>query len=119
MTPRRVLITGSRDWTDVDVIASVINALPPDTVIIHGACPRGADAIAHRLANARGLVVETWPADWRRYGAHAGIMRNQQMIDEGKPTDAHAFPLPWSRGTYDCMRRLRAAGVPLVVHEAE
>lgn len=33
----RVLFTGSRDWTDVDAVRAVVDALPADAVVIHGA----------------------------------------------------------------------------------
>lgn len=114
---RRVLITGSRNWTDEAPIRELIDSLPSDAIVIHGNAP-GADLIANRLSLARGLHVKAWQAAWHRFGRDAGPMRNQRMVDEGKPTEAHAFPLPGSRGTWDCVRRCEAAGVPVTVHLA-
>ncbi|MCU1612564.1 MAG: hypothetical protein JWO98_104, partial [Frankiales bacterium] len=48
----RILITGSRDWdakeTVWQALADVIRPIPvdQDVVIVHGACPTGADEIA-------------------------------------------------------------------------
>ncbi len=114
---RRVLITGSRNWTDEESIRRLIDSLPNDAVVIHGACPTGADAIADRLAKARGLAVTAFEAEWESFGFAAGPLRNEEMVCVGMPTEAHAFPLPGSRGTWDCVRRCRKKGIPVTVHE--
>lgn len=114
----RVLICGSRDWTKEDSIRDLIERLPADAVVIHGAA-KGADEIADRLARARGLRVEAYPADWRQHGKAAGPIRNQRMIDEGKPDAVEAFVLPSSRGTWDMVRRAKKAGVMVIVVHRE
>lgn len=112
---RRVLITGSRDWSDVSTIRALIDSLPMDTVVIVGDA-NGADKIARVYADERGLVCGVFYADWANHGKAAGPMRNQRMIDKGRPTEAHAFPLPDSRGTWDCVRRCETAGIPVTIH---
>lgn len=113
--PRRLLITGSRNWTDTqrvyDFLARTIT--DPDWVIVHGACPTGADAIADHWATMTGYPVERHAADWDRRGKAAGPIRNQEMVDAGADV-CLAFPLGESRGTRDCMRRARAAGIPVI-----
>lgn len=55
-----------------------------------------------------------FPADWSRHGKAAGPIRNQQMLDEGKPDIVVAItdkPLEESRGTADMVRRAQAAGI--------
>ena len=114
---RRVLFTGSRDWTDEGPVAAIVDGLPPDAVVIHGGA-RGLDSIVNRLAKARGLQVLPFPAEWKKHGRQrAGQIRNQKMIDKGKPTEAHAFPLPASVGTWDMLQRLCKAGIPYVIHD--
>lgn len=128
MAGERLLITGSRDWTDVDAIRRVLQQLPPGSVVIHGA-QRGADTIADVQAKALGLTPLPYPARWDVHDPEfcrcpsprprtcngAGRERNQRMLDEGRPTRAVAFPLPSSRGTRDMVRRLKAAGVPVEI----
>lgn len=110
----RVLITGSRDWVAVRPIFAALDRLhqhDPHLVIVHGA-GSGADRIAKLWAIQQGVPYEPHPADWGRYGKAAGPIRNQQMVALGADL-CLAFPLPQSRGTYDCMRRAREAGIPV------
>lgn len=85
----RILITGSRSWTDHGLIATAleqaIEDLKPDTaVLVSGACPDGADAIAeHVAAEVFGIEVECHPADWATHGRSAGFRRNAQMVALG------------------------------------
>lgn len=107
--PLRVLVCGGRDYADAERVAEVLTAIcQDDAVIIHGAA-KGADALADVWAREHGLRVERYPADWRKYGRRAGPVRNQQMLDEGKPDLVVAFP--GGRGTADMVKRARAAGV--------
>lgn len=113
----RVLICGSRDWTDVQRIRAEMLGLSWPAVIIHGAA-RGADSIAWEVAQnyADRFQVEVYPANWKMHGKAAGHIRNQQMLDEGKPDLVLAFRLPGvSRGTDDMIRRARQAGLPVKV----
>ncbi len=109
-----VLFCGSRDWTAVVPIRHAVAALPAGTVVIHGGA-RGADTIAGQEAKRRGLEVRVYPALWKKHGRAAGPMRNQQMLDEGKPSEVYAFrraDKP-SVGTRDMVQRARSAGVPV------
>jgi hypothetical protein len=67
--------------------------------VIHGGA-NGADYIAGRWAqDTGGIPVEEFPADWNRHGNSAGPIRNQEMLDKGKPDLVVAFP--GGRGTAD------------------
>jgi hypothetical protein len=112
----RLLVTGDRNWEDYftirDTLAEKVKKQGP-FILIEGGC-RGADNLANMAAKALGLVVKTFKADWKKYGKAAGPIRNQQMLDEGKPEFALAFhnDLENSRGTKDMVSRLEKAGVP-------
>lgn len=111
----RVLICGSRDWTDENSIHQALFVLPENVVIIEGEA-RGADSIARDLAEAHALRVEKYPAYWRKYGAKAGPIRNAQMLIEGKP-DFVIFcsdDLSESKGTADMIRQAQNAGIDVV-----
>lgn len=118
MTDYRVLITGSRDWTDYEALrhAIDINTIGKSrwrTTIVHGACPTGADYMAAGYAFDEGFNVEAYPADWNKHGRAAGPIRNQQMVDLGADV-CLAFPLGESRGTRHCMRAAEKAGIKVI-----
>jgi hypothetical protein len=107
------LFCGSRDWADAEAILRAINALPGHAVVIHGG-QRGADRIAGNLADLRGLHVATIYPQWDRFHGEAGPRRNDALMAL-LPTVGYAYPLPQSRGTWDMVRKLRAAEVPVFV----
>jgi len=114
----RILITGSRDWDRDDVLAFhlgvALGEAPTmlDVVIVHGACPTGADALADGLAKHYGIAVESHPADWRRYGKAAGFRRNAEMVALGADV-CLAFILNGSKGATHCANAAEAAGIPV------
>lgn len=123
----KVLVCGSRDLADAWIVYVVLDGIHGHnqrvTELIEGQCPYGgADGFGEKWAKARREVMHLpFPADWDRHGKAAGPIRNQQMLDEGKPDMVLAFvnrPLAESRGTADMVRRARAAGVPTYVVEA-
>lgn len=72
----------------------------------------GGDWHAHWHAVARGWTVEEHPADWVLYGKAAGGIRNQRMVARGADRLV-AAPVGASPGTRDCIRRAKAAGIPV------
>ena len=117
----RVLICGSRDWTNRGAIVSALLSIGPENIecVIEGEC-RGADRLGRVVARDLEISVMKFPADWVTYKKAAGPIRNKQMLDEGKPTIVLAFhkDLKNSRGTADMLRQARKAGVSVVVIDA-
>jgi hypothetical protein len=107
----KVLVTGSRNWTDVESIRRDLSGFPADTLIIHGAA-RGADSIANRVAKEYGYSIARFPARWKKDGRKAaGPIRNSRMLEIAQPTMCFAYPLQGGSGTQDMMRKCLAAGV--------
>jgi hypothetical protein len=109
----RVLITGSRDWSDLDAIASALVGYlidDPNAVLVSGACPSGADSMAEQLWEMWGGTVERHPANWK-LGKSAGILRNNEMVDLGADV-CLAFRKNYSRGTTHCANAATMAGIP-------
>jgi len=113
----RLLICGDRDWNDQALIGKVIDSLKirPSVIIEGGA--RGADKQAKFCAINRNIPFMEFKAQWNKYGKSAGPIRNQQMIEEGKPTDVIAFhdDIDNSKGTKHMVSLSRKAGIPTVV----
>jgi hypothetical protein len=117
--PFRLLVTGSRTWHDIAAIeralAVILDRHPEGVLLVHGACPRGADAIAAAYAaRTPGYQIEAHPADWHRYGRAAGYRRNAEMITLGADGCA-AFIRDNSPGSTHAVQLARVAGIPVWV----
>lgn len=110
----RVIVCGSRDWTDRNAIAERLADLPGDTVVVHGAA-RGADRIAGQEAQKLGLLVEEHPADWNLHRKRAGFIRNEQMAKLGADL-CLAFWDGRSRGTAMMVDLAEKHGIPLELY---
>lgn len=121
---RRVLVTGSRTWTDGRIIARAFLGLldlgEPIT-IVHGACERGADALAHERAHPLGFGVERHPADWKKHGHAAGPIRNREMVATLDPERdlVLAFWDGASKGTLGTIKLARDRGVTVRVYRSD
>jgi hypothetical protein len=114
----RVLICGSRNWPNNHLGLDFMNKnIPKETThIIEGGCS-GADIVGQHIALIRDIPYTEYPAEWSKYGRAAGPIRNQQMLDEGKPDLVIAFhdDIEHSKGTKDMVTRARQQGIPVKV----
>lgn len=119
--PTRILITGSRTWTDRAVIAQAISdylhsvgtsigGAWPFPIIVHGDA-RGADQLADAIARNWGWTPEPHPANWHRHGRSAGYRRNAAMVALGADV-CLAFILDGSRGASHTATLAETAGIP-------
>ena len=110
----RTIVAGSRSIIDPAVVAAAMDAcgwLP--AVIISGAA-RGVDRLGECWAEEQGIPVERYPADWKRHGRSAGMIRNRQMAQV-----ADALIAIWdghSRGTAGMVEIMQKAGKRVHMH---
>ncbi|AXH44227.1 DprA-like DNA processing chain A [Arthrobacter phage GoCrazy] len=97
----RLLITGSREWTDLEFIRGQLRKIyeaHSDVTLVSGACPRGADRIAEVVGEVEfGFKIERHPAEWEKYGPRSGFKRNAEMVALGADV-CFAFIKDESRG---------------------
>lgn len=114
----RVLICGDRNWDDYVAVRDTLKVFKETSevsCVIEGEA-YGADSHGRAAAEELGIPVEPYPADWKKYGKGAGPIRNQQMLDEGKPDLVLAFhdKLQESKGTKDMVLRSQKAGIKTI-----
>lgn len=121
-SPRRVIVCGSRTWTDRARIADRLFDLDlatsgdwPNVVIVHGDAP-GADRIAAQEAEKLGMLIESH--NYRRFISptcspkRAPLERNSHMASLGADL-CIAFWKDGSTGTADMVRKAHNAGIPV------
>ena len=120
----RILVTGSRTWDDLDAVWEALDVAAAghrEVVVVHGACPRGADRHAaiyceemaeHYDNQGAVLSEEQHPADWKGHGKHAGFIRNAEMVAAGADV-CLAFIRAGSAGASHCSGLARSAGIPV------
>ncbi len=136
----RILVTGSRDFLNVDAVADMLRDVARNAPTSHFGAPsgpagkmvtlihgnaRGLDKTAARVAERWGWEVEEYPADWdahkpppgSRRKNPAGVIRNSEMVKAGADICV-AFPMKGSSGTWDCLTKAFNAGIPGVMCNA-
>lgn len=117
--PFRLLVTGSRDWDDTEALRfALIRTWAPrhlePMVLVHGACPTGADAMAAEWAHDYGVQAEEHPADWKGYGKQAGFIRNAEMAALGADLCLAFYKQgAGNKGTDHCATQAANAGIPV------
>lgn len=107
----RLVVTGSRHWTDRAVVEDALRRLPVGR-LAHGACIYGGlDAIADEIARALGWEVVPYPV----LPGETPTARNVRMVDAESPEIVLAFPLPDSRGTWHCIHYAHSKGFNVFV----
>lgn len=85
MKELRVIIAGSRDFNDYDLLKKsaidIINkkTMLPDLSRIVSGGARGADTLGERFANEMGLEITRFIPDWDGLDKRAGYVRNAEM----------------------------------------
>ena len=107
----QVIIAGGRDFNDYPLLESkcdfYFSSRRPTLIIGGGA--RGADSLGQQYAAAKGFAYKLFPADWATYGKSAGMVRNNQMLQE-----ADALVAFWdgkSRGTKNMISIAKTKGI--------
>lgn len=122
---KTIIVCGGRDFVDVPLLWRTLDKIARRygvREVIDGASDEisgpfiGADYWANQWALAADISTCRYIADWKGKGKAAGPIRNQRMIDEGKPDLVVAFP--GGKGTADMLRRAEAAGIETIIVSA-
>jgi hypothetical protein len=116
----RVLVTGSRNWENWDLLNKVLTdvcAEQRNVTIVHGHCPTGADAMADWWGELAEVQVERHPANWKQWGKSAGFRRNAEMVLLGADVCV-GFIRNKSRGATMTVDLATKAGIPVKVYRS-
>lgn len=109
----RVIIAGSRNFNDFELLEKkMLHFLQnqKNVVVLCGGA-RGADDLGRQFAEKHGFAVEMFPADWKKFGKRAGVLRNREMA-----RTASGCVVFWdgqSKGSANMIEEAKRAGVPL------
>ena len=113
----RVLVTGSRKWSDADAIVrelEIVQAHEGERVVLVSGNCEGADKMAEEVAIKYGWLIERHPADWKTHGKRAGFVRNAEMVKLGADY-CLAFIQDESAGATNTVVKARIAEIPTKV----
>ena len=71
----KVVIAGSRDITDYDILLKAIKECPFEITEVISGRARGVDTLSEQFAEDYGLKLHPFPADWKRLRNAAGPIR--------------------------------------------
>lgn len=108
-----IIVTGARDWSKPWRVHGILDSYMP-RIVIEGNCPSGADLHARQWLFKRGLPTRSYTADWHSFGTGAGPIRNRRMLNDwyrNPNVILIGFPVPWGKGTQDCMSYGQSLGM--------
>lgn len=76
----KIAIVGSRNYPDLKEVAKYVEEQLQDGDVVISGHAFGVDRAAEFAALKRGLKVEVFPADWKKYGKKAGFIRNIDIV---------------------------------------
>ena len=122
--PVVVMITGSRDWTDIQLIHDDLDQIWVTgrlEAVIEGVCPGGgADKIAGDWAEATcSAIHERFPPKTRTRNHLLArnikmVERAKELQDQGYTVIVLAYPLAQSRGTWHAVTHAERAGLRVI-----
>ena len=113
----RVIVAGSRTFSDYGFLSEKLNKVfekhKPTSIVCGEA--RGADTLGRKYAEEHGIQVDSFPADWNRFGKQAGYIRNEEMACEADALVA--FQVNNSLGTQHMIDTARKHGLQVRVYK--
>jgi hypothetical protein len=112
-----VIIAGSRHFNCMQTLEDAIADSGFDITCVVSGAAKGVDLLGERWAQARGIGIRSFPADWKKHGRGAGPIRNEEMARVGEAL--LALPCPCSRGTKDMIKRAYNHDLQVHIYEVD
>jgi predicted Rossmann fold nucleotide-binding protein DprA/Smf involved in DNA uptake len=109
----QVAVVGSRSFSNYGLLSQVLSSLPfPLSSIVSGGAV-GADSLAARYAQEKGLPLVVYRPNYGLYGKRAPLVRNHTIVSSAQ--QVLAFWDGASAGTAHTLSLARQLGVPCLV----
>ena len=119
---RVAVITGTRERPAPEQLTQLRKVVGSADYAILGDCPTGIDKLARELCDELGVAYSLHICDWDN---ESGPQRNARMVaqgvrlkGEGHDARCFAFPSRNSKGTRNCIRLAREAGLVTRVYNS-
>ena len=112
---KKVIVAGSRSFQNYPLMCKELDKIKDRIECIVSGDAAGADTYGCMYARDNNIPIRHCPADWQKYGAAAGYVRNKQMGDYGD--ELVAFWDGTSPGTKDMIDYMGKLGKKVTVIE--
>lgn len=114
-----VVIGGYRNFENYKIFKSFVDSClneleSKEMTILSGRC-KGVDLMCEQYAKEKGLLLELYPAEWKKYGKATGPIRNKQMVE--KTDVVIAFVCERAKGTKNLILQAEKLGKSVFVKE--
>lgn len=114
-----VVIGGYRNFEKYEIFKSFVDSCLveldlKEITILSGHC-KGVDLMGEQYAKEKGLLLEVYPAEWKKYGKAAGPIRNKQMVE--KADIVIAFVCERAKGTKNLIAQAKKLDKKVFVKE--
>jgi hypothetical protein len=120
----KVIIAGSRKFCDYPKLRTSCDSIlqewlsdPHADVMVVSGGAHGADNLGELYAEERGLEIDRHPADWKRHGRSAGVIRNIEMAECADMLIAFPKEGEPNRGTMNMVKEARKRGLRVRIIE--
>lgn len=108
----KILVCGGREYHDDKKVYEVLDGLHNTrkiSFVVHGNA-RGADSLAGDWADTNSVSQDRYAANWSRYQAYAGPIRNREMVIKHRDIEL-IVAFPGDTGTGDMIKVAALAGI--------
>ena len=120
---RHILICGGRTQLNYDdfekCVLEVLSENNLNDVEIVSGCCKGVDLLGEEFAHKHDHPVVQFPAEWKKYGRGAGIVRNKQMLEyiaSFENSFVIAFWNGTSKGTGYTVNQAKKMGIQVYIY---
>lgn len=113
-----ILVCGGRDYCDWNTLSSLLDSIHQEhniECLIQGKA-NGADWLARAWAISRNVPFKDYPANWKKYGKAAGLIRNTLMLDDNPAIDC-VVAFAGGAGTANMMEQANSRNILVLESE--